>query len=115
MLNDDNPVTALCQAVARLGEHRFPVRVTDTTRAFVAELSDALGVDLDPYDTEQLTAVLGPLADSRRDTIGPWVFDQDNDETVTVLAGLRARLGEGTRVDFAPGVRPGQPSRFIAS
>jgi acetylornithine deacetylase/succinyl-diaminopimelate desuccinylase-like protein len=62
MLNDDNAVTHLCQAVARLGEHRFPVRVTDTTRAFVRELSDALGTDLDPYDLDRLTRVLGPLA-----------------------------------------------------
>ncbi len=62
---------------------------------------------LDPASTGTV-AVLGPLADSRRDTIGPWVFDYDNDETVTILAGLRARLGDGVQVDFAPGVRPGQ-------
>jgi acetylornithine deacetylase/succinyl-diaminopimelate desuccinylase-like protein len=62
MLNDDNAVTELCRAVTRLGEHRFPVRVTDTTRAFVAELSDALGVDLDPHDPDGLARVLGPLA-----------------------------------------------------
>ena len=62
MLNDDNAVTHLAHAVARLGDHRFPVRVTETTRAFVAELSEALGVDLDPYDVDGLTRVLGPLA-----------------------------------------------------
>ena len=62
MLNDDNAVTTLCRAVTRLGEHRFPVHVTPTTRAFVAELSEALGVDLDPTDVEGLTGVLGPLA-----------------------------------------------------
>ncbi|MGB8019976.1 MAG: M20/M25/M40 family metallo-hydrolase [Candidatus Nanopelagicales bacterium] len=62
MLNDDNAVTHLCQAVARLGEHRFPVRVTPTTRAFIAELSDATGTDLDPLDAEGLIRVLGPLA-----------------------------------------------------
>ncbi len=62
MLNDDNAVTNLCRAVTRLGDHTFPIRVTDTTRAFVAELSDALGVDLDPHDSEQLVRVLGPLA-----------------------------------------------------
>lgn len=62
MINEDNAVTRLCQAVTRLGEHQFPVRVTDTTRAFVAELSDALDIELDPYDTAQLRAVLGPLA-----------------------------------------------------
>jgi len=66
--------------------------------------------DLLPLDPAALgtVAVLGPLADSRRDTIGPWVFDYDNDETVTILAGLRDRLGDGVRVDFAPGVRPAQ-------
>ena len=49
-------------------------------------------------------AVIGPLADSRRDTIGPWVFDFDLDETVTVLDGIRARAGDGVRVEYARGV-----------
>jgi beta-glucosidase len=60
-------------------------------------------------------AVIGPLADSRRDTLGPWIFDFDLDETVTVLDGIRARAGEGTRVDYAPGIRPARrvfPSMF---
>lgn len=48
-----------------------------------------------PLDATALgsVAVIGPLADSPRDTIGPWVFDFDLDETVTVLAGVRARAG----------------------
>ncbi len=58
-------------------------------------------------------AVLGPLADDARSTLGPWCFDFDLDETVTVLAGLTARApGE---VSYAPGVRPfqrGTPSIF---
>ncbi len=58
-------------------------------------------------------AVLGPLADSKRDTLGPWCFDFDLDETVTVLEGLRQRAGDGVRVDFAPGIRPAQ--RHFAS
>jgi beta-glucosidase len=60
-----------------------------------------------PLDAGSLSsiAVIGPLADSKRDTIGPWVFDYDLDETVTVLAGIRSKVGEATRVDYAPGVR----------
>ncbi len=46
-------------------------------------------------------AVIGQLAASRRDTLGPWVFDHDTAETVTILDGLRARLGDA--VEFAPG------------
>ncbi len=63
-----------------------------------------------PLDAASLrsVAVLGPLADSKRDTLGPWVFDFDLEETVTVLDGLRDRLGERVEVRYAPGVRPVQ-------
>jgi beta-glucosidase len=59
-----------------------------------------------PLDSASLSsiAVIGPLADSKRDTIGPWVFDFDLDETVTVLEGIRTRAGDGVRVDHARGV-----------
>jgi beta-glucosidase len=50
-------------------------------------------------------AVIGPLADSRRDILGPWVFDFDLGETVTVLDGIRNRAGAGVQVDYAPGIR----------
>jgi beta-glucosidase len=60
-------------------------------------------------------AVIGPLADSRRDILGPWCFDFDLDETVTVLDGIRSRAGDGIEVGYAPGIRPAQrvfPSMF---
>src|SRR6266536_3157296 len=59
-----------------------------------------------PLDVEQLgaIAVIGPLADSKRDTLGPWVFDFDLDETVTVLDGIRRTVGERVRVDSARGI-----------
>jgi beta-glucosidase len=50
-------------------------------------------------------AVVGPLADSKLDTLGPWAFQQDLSETVTVLDGLRARLGTSAQLSFAPGVQ----------
>ncbi|MBX6354979.1 MAG: M20/M25/M40 family metallo-hydrolase [Micromonosporaceae bacterium] len=62
MLHDDNAVTALCEAVARLGRHRFPVEVTPTVRAFLEQLSEALGIPLDPDDPELAIAKLGPIA-----------------------------------------------------
>ena len=59
-----------------------------------------------PLDAGSLSsiAVIGPLADSKRDTIGPWVFDFDLAETVTVLEGIRAKAGDAVRVDHASGV-----------
>jgi beta-glucosidase len=73
--------------------------------------------DLLPLDAGALNsvAVLGPLADSRRDTLGPWVFDFDLDETVTVLDGIRRAAGDRVRVDFARGIPVAQrrfPSMF---
>ncbi len=73
--------------------------------------------DLLPLDTASLrsVAVIGPLADSKRDTIGPWCFDFDLDETVTVVDGIRTRAGDGVTVEYAPGIRPAQrtfPSMF---
>ena len=62
--------------------------------------------DLLPLTGPGSIAVIGPLADSRRDTIGPWAFDFDLDETVTVLEGIRNRAGEGVEVGYAPGIRP---------
>src|SRR5207247_8121376 len=73
--------------------------------------------DLLPLDLDGLgsVAVVGPLADSRRDTLGPWVFDFDLDETVTLLDAIRNRAGQGAEVRYAPGIRPAHrtfPSMF---
>lgn len=73
--------------------------------------------ELLPLDAAALgsLAVVGPLADSRRDTLGPWVFDFDLDETVTVLQGIRDAVGDAVQVQYAPGIRPAQrahPSMF---
>ncbi|NUR95831.1 MAG: M20/M25/M40 family metallo-hydrolase [Kribbellaceae bacterium] len=61
-VNDDNAVTALCEAVARLGRHKFPIVVTPTVRAFLSHVSEVLGVELDPDDPETAIAKLGPIA-----------------------------------------------------
>ncbi len=63
--------------------------------------------DLLPLASPSSIAVIGPLADSPRDTIGPWVFDYDSTETVTVLpgypaAGRRGRRTSVTRRASAP-------------
>ncbi|KUN84944.1 hypothetical protein AQJ66_15530 [Streptomyces bungoensis] len=62
MIHRDNAITELSEAVARVGRHTFPVRVTKTTRAFLDELGDALGIELDPDDMETTLAKLGGIA-----------------------------------------------------
>lgn len=63
-------------------------------------------------------AVVGPRANSKRDTLGPWCFDFDLDETVTMFEGIRAKVGDQATVTYAPGIRPAQrtfPSMFDMS
>ncbi|MFJ9697821.1 M20/M25/M40 family metallo-hydrolase [Kitasatospora sp. NPDC101183] len=62
MANDDNAITELCEAVARLGRHTFPLRITPSVRAFLDELSDVLGYKLDPEDMDEVVRVLGGIA-----------------------------------------------------
>ncbi|NUT34153.1 MAG: M20/M25/M40 family metallo-hydrolase [Hamadaea sp.] len=61
-VNDDNAVTTLTEAVARLGRHKFPVVVTPTVRSFLEQASEVLGVELDPNDPETAIAKLGPIS-----------------------------------------------------
>jgi len=75
MLADDNAVTALAEAVARVGRHRFPMQITPAVRDFLTEIADVLGIDLDPDDPELAIAKLGPIANligaTIRDTATP--------------------------------------------
>jgi beta-glucosidase len=58
-------------------------------------------------------AVIGPLADAPRDILGPWVFVQNKPQAVSVLAGMRAKVGASIRIDYSQGVR--MPSRAFES
>jgi acetylornithine deacetylase/succinyl-diaminopimelate desuccinylase-like protein len=79
MLNEDNAVTTLCAAVARVGAHQFPVHVTATVRSFLAALSEAFGVELDPDDMDTTLKRLGPLAilvgATLKNTVAPTMLD----------------------------------------
>lgn len=69
-----------------------------------------------PLDRTARVAVLGFLADSKRDTAGNWVFVANHDETVSVLEGLRAKLGSNAHITYAPGAllpKRKFPSPFI--
>jgi acetylornithine deacetylase/succinyl-diaminopimelate desuccinylase-like protein len=108
MVHDDNAVTALSEAVARLGRHRFPVVVTPTVRSFLEQISDALGISLDPDDPEAAIAKLGPIAGligaTIRDTANPTRLDAGYKENVIP--------GRATAVVDCRNL-PGQRERFL--
>jgi beta-glucosidase len=61
-------------------------------------------------------AVIGPLADSKRDITGPWVFVNKEQESVSVLEGLKQVAPQGTQFIYSPGVQISRkfPSMFDA-
>ena len=75
MIHDDNAVTLLAEAVARLGRHRFPIVMTETVRTCVSEVGTALGIDIDPEQPEDAIAKLGTIApiigSTVRNTVNP--------------------------------------------
>jgi beta-glucosidase len=88
----ENPYVDLDQVERVLNEpdHRTKARQA-AERSFVLLRNEG---DVLPLDRAKLNsiAVIGPLADAARDTIGPWVFAHDNAETVPVLGGIRAKV-----------------------
>jgi acetylornithine deacetylase/succinyl-diaminopimelate desuccinylase-like protein len=62
MVHDDNAVTAVAEAVARIGRHRFPVTLTEPAREFLLEIGDALGFEVDLAEPETALAKLGTIA-----------------------------------------------------
>jgi beta-glucosidase len=59
-------------------------------------------------------AVIGPLIDSKPDILGSWSLASHPADAVTVLEGIRKRLGSGTKIAWAKGVEidRGEPSIF---
>lgn len=78
-VNDDNAVTRLCEAVARIGRHDWPLEITPTVRQFLDGVSEVTGTELDPTDTRQLVDTLGTTARwvgaTLRNTANPTVLD----------------------------------------
>lgn len=95
--------------------HRTAARVA-AERAAVLLRNDGGLLPLSVQALKSL-AVIGPLADAPRDILGPWVFVPKREETVSILAGIRAKVGPNVRVDFAwgPAIPPRKfPSQFGA-
>jgi len=60
-----------------------------------------------PLDRTRLhsLAVVGALADLKPDIMGSWSLAGHYDDTVTILQGIRMKLGNSGDVRFAPGIQ----------
>jgi acetylornithine deacetylase/succinyl-diaminopimelate desuccinylase-like protein len=86
MLHDDNAVTKLAAAVARLGAHEFPLVITDSVRAFLTSVTELTGLEFAEDDLPGAVAKLGPF--SR--VVGATLRDTANPTMLT--AGYKANV-----------------------
>jgi acetylornithine deacetylase/succinyl-diaminopimelate desuccinylase-like protein len=79
MLQKDNAVTELAEAIARIGRHDWPIQLTPAVEAFFTEAAAAFGVDFDPAGLPQLLDKVGSLSRltgaTVRHTLNPTVLD----------------------------------------
>ncbi len=109
MVHDDNAVTAIAEAVAKLGRHEFPLVLTDTVAQFLVAVGEVTGYGFDPEspDLEGAVAKLGPIAR----LIGATLRDTANPTMLT--AGYKANVIPATAeavVDCR--VLPGRQAAF---
>ncbi|MCV7207839.1 M20/M25/M40 family metallo-hydrolase [Mycolicibacterium canariasense] len=77
MVHDDNAVTTIAEAVARLGKHQFPIVLTPSVAEFLTAVSEETGYefDLGSPDLDGTIAKLGGIARivgaTLRDTANP--------------------------------------------
>ncbi|AIJ23502.1 M20/M25/M40 family metallo-hydrolase [Amycolatopsis methanolica] len=75
MIHHDNAVTKLAAAVARLGQHQFPLVLTDSVREFLAGVTEITGWDFPEDDIDGAVAKLGNISRmigaTLRDTANP--------------------------------------------
>ncbi|MGH3566172.1 MAG: M20/M25/M40 family metallo-hydrolase [Pseudonocardia sp.] len=108
-LHEDNAVTKVAEAVAKLGNHTFPLVLTDTVRAFLDQMSGLTGLEFPEDDLEGSLRKLGPL--SR--IVGATIRDTANPTMLN--AGYKANVIPSTAeavVDCR--VLPGRQEAFLA-
>ncbi|MFJ2256821.1 M20/M25/M40 family metallo-hydrolase [Streptomyces sp. NPDC087844] len=109
-VNRSNAVTRLAAAIARIGDHRWPVRLTPTVRAALTELAALYGVEPrldDPDGVDPLMERLGSAASlveaTVRNSANPTMLDAGYKVNVIpgeAVAHVDGRFLAGTEDEF---------------
>ena len=62
MINNENPLTTISEAVAKIGRYEWPQRYTKTVRILFEKIAHATGKPLNPADLRPLLLEIGPTA-----------------------------------------------------
>lgn len=109
-VNTDNAVTHLAAAVARLGQHAWPLELTPTVRALLEGVAELTGLPFDPEDptgVDALVDALGPasrfVGATLRHTTNPTRLDAGYKENVIpggATASVDGRFLPGRVAEF---------------
>jgi len=79
MINPDNAVARLTAAVARIGAHEWPVRLTPTMRTLLAAVGELAGTEATPENAQSLIEEFGSatrmLGAAIRNTVNPTMLN----------------------------------------
>lgn len=101
--NDKRAATEILTA-----ENRKTAR-TIATQSFVLLKNDN---NILPLKKSGTIAVVGPLADSRRNMLGTWSVSGEWEKAVTVLEGIKSVAGAGTKIIHAKGANISDDKNF---
>ena len=108
MRHPDNAVTAVAAAVARVGAHDWPVRLTEPMRVLLASIGEIAGVEATPENAEALVEEFGPAARMMsavlRNTANPTMLE----------AGYKVNVVPGAATARVDGrFLPGEQDQFL--
>jgi acetylornithine deacetylase/succinyl-diaminopimelate desuccinylase-like protein len=110
MVHPDNAVTSLTAAVARIGQHEWPVRLTPTMQVLLAAVAELAGTEAGPENAEELIEEFGSAARMLgaviRNTVNPTMLE----------AGYKVNVVPGEATAHLDGrFLPGYEDEFLAT
>jgi beta-glucosidase len=100
----DNPYVDVEQSQKVLNDpaHRIAARES-AEKTFVLLKNEKNALPLDAAKLKSI-AVIGPFGDNKRDLLGPWCFAFDLSETISIFDGIKSKVGDKAKVEYAQGV-----------
>ena len=97
MMNDENALTALTEAVAKIGRHSWPQRYTKVVKELFKKIAEATGRPYDEKDLRPLLKEIGPTARMIGATL------QNTANPTMLEAGYKANVIPGTATAVVDG------------
>jgi acetylornithine deacetylase/succinyl-diaminopimelate desuccinylase-like protein len=129
MMNEENALTALSEAVSKIGKHQWPQRYTKTVKILFQKIADATGQPFNPDDLRPLLKEIGPtermIGATLQNTANPTMLEAGYKANVIpgsasavidgrFLPGFEDELNETIRSIIGPDISIETISRDIA-